>query len=128
MATFNSVTTSIKSKEIITSLTNRLGLGAENVIARIAFAYSLKKEEKLDLKNLSDGKGKLYPAKVLFGDYQEVYLGMLCELYGIKLIDSSLPKYVKLHIDHGLKIMEPYANNDGFDFLVRCIEEGLAEV
>lgn len=128
MATFNSVTTSLRSKEIITSLTNKLGLGAENVIARIAFAYSLSKEEKLDLKNLSDGKGKLYPAKVLFGDYQEVYLGMLCELYGIKLIDSSLPKYVKLHIDHGLEIMEPYANNDGFDFLVRCIEKGLAEV
>lgn len=125
---FNSVTTSEKSRAIITSLTNKLALGAENVIARLAFAYSLSKGEKLDLKNLADGKGKLYPAKVLFGDYQEVYLGMLCELYQTKLIDNNLPKYVKLHIDHGLEIMEPYANNDGFDFLIRCIENGLAEV
>lgn len=128
MAMFNSITTSEKSREIITSLTNKLGLGAENVIARIAFSYSLSKGEKLDLKNIADGKGKLYPAKVLFGEYQEVYLGMLCELYDIRLIDSSLSKYVKIHIDHGLEIMAPYANNDGFDFLVRCIEEGLAQV
>lgn len=123
----NSITTSEKSKEIITTLTNKLGLGAENIIARIAFSYSLSKGEKLDLKNMSDGKGKLYPAKVLFGDYQEVYLGMLCELYGIKLIDNNIPKYVKLHIDHGLEILAPYANNDGFDFLIKCIEEGLEE-
>jgi len=125
---FNSITTSEKSREIIIHLTNKLALGTENVIARIAFAYSLSKNEKLDIKNLDDGKGKLYPAKILFGDYQEIYLGMLCELYGIKLIDRNLPKYVKLHIDHGLEIMAPYANNDGYDFLLRCIQEGLAEV
>lgn len=125
---FNSITTSEKSKEIIVQLTNRLALGAENVIARIAFAYSLSKNEKLDLKDLADGKGKLYPAKVLFGEYMEAYLGMLCELQGIKLIDRNLPKYVKLHVDRGLEIIAPYANNDGYDFLIRCIEEGLAEV
>lgn len=128
MNMLNSVTTSEKSKELIVQLTNKLGLGAENVIARIAFAYSLSKNEQLDLKNLADGKGKLYPAKVLFGDYQEVYLGMLCELYQIKLIDNKLPRYVKMHIDHGLEIMAPYANNDGYDFLLRCIEEGMAAI
>ncbi|MFD2744158.1 MULTISPECIES: DndE family protein [Sphingobacterium] len=125
---FNSITTSEKSREIISHLTNKLSLGAENVIARIAFAYSLSKNQPLNLKNLADGKGKLYPAKVLFGDYQEVYLGMLCELYNLKLIDHNLPKYVKLHIDHGLEIMAPFANNDGYDFLIRCVEEGLAEL
>ena len=125
---FNSITTSEESRKTIVQLTNKLGLGTENVIARLAFAYSLSKKEKLDLKNQADGKGKLYPAKVLFGEYIEVYLGMICELYGIKLIDNNLPKYVKMHIDHGLEIMAPYANNDGLDFLVRCIEEGIAEV
>lgn len=123
---FNSVTTSEKSREIITHLTNKLGLGAENVIARLAFAYSLSKEEKLDLKDIADGKGKLYPAKVLFGDYQEVYLAMICELYGIKLIHNNVSKYVKMHIDHGLELMASYANNDGFDFLIRCVEDGLS--
>ncbi len=125
---FNSVTTSKKSRDIIINLTNKLGLGAENVIARLAFAYSLSKNVQLDLKNIEDSTGKLYPAKVLFGDYQEVYLGMLCEMYGLKLIDNRLPRYVKMHIDHGLEIMAPYANNDGLDFLLRCIEEGMAEI
>ncbi|WP_282636529.1 DndE family protein [Sphingobacterium thalpophilum] len=125
---FNSVTTSEKSKGIIVNLTNKLGLGAENVIARLAFAYSLSKNERLDVKNIADSKGKLYPAKVLFGDYQEVYLGMLCEMYHIKMIDNNLSKYVKLHIDHGLEIMAPYANNDGFDFLTKCIEDGMAAI
>ncbi len=128
MTMFNSITTSERSKELIVQLTNKLALGAENVIARIAFAYSLAKSEKLDLKDLADGKGKLYPAKILFGEYTEAYLGLVCERYGIKLIDRNLPRYVKLHIDHGLEIMAPYANNDGYDFLIRCIEEGLAEV
>lgn len=123
----NSITTSEKSKEIISTLTNKLGLGAENVIARLAYSYSLSKGEQLDIKKMSDGKGKIYPAKILFGDYQEVYLGMLCELYSIKLIDNNIPKYVKLHIDHGLEIMAPYTNNDGYDFLIKCIEDGLNE-
>jgi len=51
---------------------------------------------------------------------------MLCEFYGINSNDKDIPRYVKMHIDHGLKEMAPYANNDGIDFIMRCIERGLS--
>lgn len=123
---FNVITTNTANKEVITSLTNRLSLGAENVIARIAFSFSLAQGNKLDLKNIGDSGGKVYTAKILFGNHIEIYVAMLCEFYGIDSDDKDIPKYVKMHIDHGLKEMAPYANNDGIDFIMRCIESGLA--
>ena len=47
---FNSLRTSLENKQRITELTNKLALGAENVIARIALGYSLSKDTSLDLK------------------------------------------------------------------------------
>lgn len=38
---FTQIRTSAKNKDIVTILTRKFGLGAENVIARIAIAYSL---------------------------------------------------------------------------------------
>ena len=40
---FNQIKTSAKNKEVVTVLTRKFGLGAENVIARIAIVYSLQK-------------------------------------------------------------------------------------
>ncbi|KAA0990405.1 DndE family protein [Dyadobacter aurulentus] len=125
---FNSITTSEANRERIASLTNKLALGPENIIARLAFAYSLSRAVRLDLKDIKDSKGKIYSAKVLFGNYVEIYLAMICHFYDIEDNDKDIPKYVKLHIDHGLQEMEPYANSDGIDFLARCIEEGLLEL
>ena len=48
---FSHIKTSKENKEVVTQLTNKLSLGAENVIARIAIAHSLAQEEKLDLKD-----------------------------------------------------------------------------
>lgn len=121
----NSITTSEANKAIIASLTNKLSLGTENVIARLAFAFSLAQGKRLELKNIKDAKGKTYSAKVLFGNQIEIYIAMLCEFYDIQGNDKDIPKYVKMHIYHGLKEMEPYANSDGIDFLMRCIEDGL---
>lgn len=39
---FNQIKTSAKNKEVVTVLTRKFGLGAENVIARIAIVYSLQ--------------------------------------------------------------------------------------
>ena len=38
---FTSIRTSASNKIVVTDLTRKLNLGPENVIARIAFAYSL---------------------------------------------------------------------------------------
>jgi DNA sulfur modification protein DndE len=48
---FTHIRTSKDNKEVVSKLTRKLNLGAENVIARIALAYSLKSNNKLDVKN-----------------------------------------------------------------------------
>ena len=46
----------------IASQTRAWDLGAENVIARMAFTTSLEKAEPIDIENLLDSKGKEYNA------------------------------------------------------------------
>ncbi len=99
---FSHIRTSKENKELVSELTRKHNLGAENVIARLAIAHSLKEGKKLDLKNLSDSSGKEYSRKVLFGEYENIYLGMICNLYGIYKNDKDLGRLVKLHLDEGL--------------------------
>lgn len=123
---FTSIKTSKKNKEVVTELTNKLGLGPENVIARLALACSLANEKKLDLKDLKDAQGKEYSKKVLFGDYEEVYWAMLCLHYNLYKTDKDLVKYLKLHIDDGLGLLEKdygETNNiSGLEFLIQKIK------
>lgn len=124
---FNQIKTSKENKQTVAQLTKRLNLGTENIIARIAFSYSLSKDHKLDLNDLSDSGGKEYSRTVLFGDYDDLYIGLVCTHYGIYKTDKDLGKYVKLHIDEGLKLINQELNKvnniDGFDFLVGMISE-----
>lgn len=122
---FNSITTSEANKIIVTELTNKFTLGTENIIARLAFAYSIAQEIKLDLKDLQDAKGKTYPAKILFGNHLDVYIALICQLYQIHKTDKDIPKYIKLHLDHGLYELKDYSNSDGTDFLIKAIESGI---
>lgn len=100
---FSHIRTSKENKEVVTQLTNKLNLGAENVIARIALAYSLAQDEKLDLKDLKDSGGKEYSKNVLFGENANLYQGMICSKYKIHASQKDISKYVKLHMDEGLK-------------------------
>ena len=122
---FSQIRTSTENKEIVSKLTRRLGLGAENVIARIAYAYSLSKDIKLDLKDITNSSGKTYAKSVLFGDNVNTYVGMICTHYNLYKTDKDIPKYIKLHLDHGLQLinseLEDRPNVDGFDFLVEKI-------
>ncbi|MDR6462682.1 DndE family protein [Chryseobacterium sediminis] len=124
---FNQIKTSKSNKDIVVQLTKRLNLGTENIIARMAFSYSLSQERKLSLNNLTDSGGKEYSRSVLFGDYDELYVGLICTHYGIYKTDKDLGKYVKLHIDDGLQLIneefQKVNNIDGFDFLVEMISE-----
>jgi DNA sulfur modification protein DndE len=124
---FNSITTSEANKSVVTELTNKFALGAENVIARLAISYSLAQNVKLELKDLQDAKGKTYPAKILFGNYLEVYISMICQHYKLHKTDKDIAKYIKLHLDHGLQEMIQYSNSDGIDFLIKAIENGVVE-
>ena len=129
---FTQIKTSIKNKEAVTVLTRKFGLGAENVIARIAIACSLQSGVKFSPLDIKDSGGKEYSKNVLFGNLYPVYASIMCKYYNIRMSDKDLPRYFKLHLDDGLeKIMQNIKDNPnlvGFDYLFDKIELGLNEI
>lgn len=99
---FNQIKTSKENKDVVSRLTNKLGLGPENVIARIAIGYSISKKKKLEINNIKDSSGKAYSYKILLGEYDRIYIAMICQLYELHQSDPDLAKYIKLHLDDGL--------------------------
>jgi DNA sulfur modification protein DndE len=119
---FSHIRTSKDNKEVVTKLTNKLNLGTENIIARIALTYSLSRGEKLDLAKMKDSGGKSYSKTVLFGDYAEYYIGLTAIHYNVHSSNSDLPKLMKMHIDDGLELLNQEKDDfDGFDFLVNKV-------
>ena len=122
---FSQIRTSKENKEVVSQLTRRLNLGTENVRSRIAIAYSLSKDIKLNISDLQNSSGKEYSKNVLFGDNYETYLGMICTHYNIYKTDKDIPKFIKLHLDNGLELISLELNErpnvDGFDFLIEKI-------
>jgi DNA sulfur modification protein DndE len=127
---FTQIKTSKENKEIVSQLTRKLGLGTENIIARIAYSYSLSKGIKLDLNNIENSMGKEYNKSVLFGDYADIYVAMVCTHYNLYKTDKDIAKYIKMHVDDGLQLLnievENRSNIDGFDFLSEKIKHGLS--
>lgn len=126
------IKTSTENKERVTRLTRKFGLGAENIIARIAIAYSLKQGGHFDPTKVKDSGGKEYSRNVLFGNLFPLYLPMICEHYQIKSTDKDLPRYFKLHLDDGLELIDKDVKDNpnlvGFDYLFDKIHEGLSEI
>ena len=126
---FTQIKTSKENKEVVALLTRKLGLGTENIIARIAFTYSLSQDKKLDLNDIKDAGGKEYSKSVLFGEYYDIYLGLLCVHYGLYKTDKDIGRYIKMHVDDGLQLLNEevsnLANMDGFDFLSEKINYGI---
>jgi DNA sulfur modification protein DndE len=126
---FTQIKTSKENKEVVAVLTRKLGLGTENIIARMAFSYSLSQDRKLDLNDILDAGGKEYSKSVLFGDNYDIYLGLLCVHYGLYKTDKDIGRYIKMHVDDGLQLLNEevnkLANMDGFDFLSEKINNGM---
>jgi DNA sulfur modification protein DndE len=126
---FTQIKTSKENKEIVSHLTRKLGLGTENIIARIAYSYSLSKGNQLNLNNIENSMGKEYSKSVLFGDYADIYIAMVCSHYNLYKTDKDIAKYIKMHVDQGLQLLnkevEELSNIDGFDFLSEKINDGL---
>ena len=124
-----SIKTSESNRTVVSELTNRLGMGPENVIARIALAYSVSQGRKLNLSQIADSKGKEYSSKVLFGDNPEIYTAIICQLYNIKAGNFDIPKYIKMHIDDGLELISREIKDNPnlpiFDFVVDIVDKGL---
>lgn len=126
---FTSIKTSRSNKYIVTDLSRKFNLGAENVIARIALTYYLSKDRILSLTDISDSQGKEYSKNVLFGSNLPYYVGLVCVKYGLYKTDKDIPKYIKMHIDDGLQLMNnelrDNPNLNGYDYLIDKIETGL---
>lgn len=126
---FTSIKTSKANKLIVTDLSRKFNLGAENIIARIALTYSLSQDRLLSLVEIADSQGKEYSKNVLFGSNIPYYIGLICVKYRLYKTDKDIPKYIKLHIDDGLQLMnEELRNNpnlNGYDYLIDKIENGL---
>ena len=126
------IKTSTENRERVARLTRKFGLGAENIIARVAIAYSLKRGEHFDPTKVKDPGGKEYSRNVLFGNLFPLYLSMICEHYNIKSTDKDIPRYFKLHLDDGLELIDKDVKDNpnlvGFDYLFDKIHEGLSEI
>lgn len=123
---FSHIRTSKENKETVTKLTNKLSLGTENIIARIALTYSLSKGTRMELSDMKDSGGKSYSKAVLFGEYSDYYLGIMAVHYNVHASNTDLPKLIKMHIDDGLRLLNEEFNSgtiDGFDFLVEKIKQ-----
>ena len=129
---FTSIKTSRSNKYIVTDLSSKFNLGAENIIARIALTYSLSKDRILSLTDISDSQGKEYSKNVLFGSNLPYYVGLVCVKYGLYKTDKDIPKYIKMHIDDGLQLMNnelrDNPNLNGYDYLIDKITNGLEDI
>lgn len=123
------IKTSEANRLIVAELTSKLAMGPENLIARIAFAYSISQGRKLNLLDIKDSRGKEYSGKVLWGDYSNYYIAIICQHYGLHKTDYDVPKYMKMHIDDGLESIVKVTNENPnlplFDFVLEQIEKGL---
>lgn len=119
------------SSELVKKLTNKMGLGEENHIARISLAYSLAKGATYSFVNLysSTDKQKEYKDNTLFGSYKDYYISLICQKYQIHKDDTDVRKYLKWHIDNGLEMINLYfeenKNVSGIEFLLDHVELGI---
>ncbi|GAB3489761.1 hypothetical protein GCM10027341_00550 [Spirosoma knui] len=129
---FNTIKTSLANKAQVSDLTRKLSLGPENVIARLAFAFSIASGKRMNVEDIQDSKGKEYSKNVLFGSSSPFYIALICQHYELYKTDKDIPKYIKMHIDDGLELiaaeMRENPNATGMEFLVNKIEEGFGSV
>lgn len=128
--------TSKSNKEVVQRLSRKiLGGASENVIARIALGYSLQTGKKFTQGEfrIYDSGGKEYKEHILFdAKYKDYFIALICQHYGIHKTNDNIPRYVKLHIDHGLESINVLFENNPkytiFDFLTDHLENGISHL
>ena len=127
------IRTSKANQDIVSSLTQKLpGNAKENIIARIALGYSLSSGKRFTPAEFNDydSGGKEYKDSILFdAANKDFYVALICQTYGINKNNDLIPKYVKLHVDHGLELINYQFQNRPqytfFDFLVENLSKGI---
>ena len=71
-------------------------------------------------------------ALLTFGSNLPYYVGLICVKYGLYKTDKDFPKYIKMHIDDGLQLMNnelrDNPNLNGYDYLIDKITNGLEDI
>ncbi|MBR1792969.1 MAG: DndE family protein, partial [Bacteroidales bacterium] len=127
------IKTSDANQAIVSNLTQKLPGGAkENIIARMALGYSISTGKRFTTQEFGryNSQGKEYKDNILFDSaYRDYYIALVCQAYGIDKNDELIPKYVKLHIDHGLEqinlLFESRPQYTFFDFLIEYLGKGI---
>jgi DNA sulfur modification protein DndE len=126
------VKTSEQSQQLIREYSSKLKLPSENIIARLALGYSLSRGRRLSLTIIKDSKGKEYKEDTFFGKYKNEFVALISQLDGIHRSDISIQKYVKLHLDDGLELMDKFfgsnLNHNIYDFLIESIDRGIEAI
>lgn len=130
------IKTSEANQELVRKLTYKLPHGTkENVIARIALGYSLQSGKKFTKNEFSDydSKGKEYKDHILFDPkFRDFYIALICQHYGVYKTNDNIPKYIKLHIDHGLQLIDKLFSGNSqytfFEFLIQHLDRGLSSL
>jgi DNA sulfur modification protein DndE len=123
------VKTSEQSHQLIREYSSKLKLPSENIIARLALGYSLSRGRILSISDIRDSKGKEYKEETFFGKHKNEFVALISQLYNIHRSDIAIPKYVKLHLDDGLELMDKFfisnPNHSIYDFLIESIDRGV---
>ncbi|AEE51789.1 DndE family protein [Haliscomenobacter hydrossis] len=126
------IKTSELSFELIRKFTSRFQVQAENVVPRIALSYSIAKGRKMRLPEVKDSRGKEYKDSILLGKHRTFFIALICQHYEIYKTDENIRKYIKMHIDDGLELMDKFfesnPNHSVFDFLIENIERGIESI
>ena len=81
------IKTSAQNQAVVSALTQKLPGGAkENIIARVALAYSLASGKRFTQNEFGkyDSQGKEYKDYFLFdASYRDFYIALICQAYGV---------------------------------------------
>lgn len=109
----NRIKTAERHKQTITSLGKRkFDFKDDRIIGQIALAYSIQLNKYFNIEDEIevDNKGKEYPESLLGEAFNTsndvVYKTVLSSHYNRRLSEVEFTKLVKLHIDHGLDVLE----------------------
>lgn len=126
------IKTSEESLERIRRFSSRLNLSAENIVPRIALAYSIARGRQLNLADIRDSKGKEYKDSILLGEHRRYFIALICQHYKIYKTHDDIKRYIKMHIDDGLELMERFfesnPNYSIFEFMIECIRNGIESI
>jgi len=97
---FAKITTSLKSQALLGRLKAKTGL-TPNLLARFAICMSIK-ERSTPNPSEYDKDGSVLEPTVLFGEYEQIYLGLMKnKLKKDGLDDSELNEMTRCHLNRG---------------------------